>query len=561
MKGLVSEFAESDEISRFSANKVITIQVDGVATQVPKKWWNFPKNQIWARWRESHPTLQISQSAFNKLLRKECPHIKVCRRKTDMCTTCQEGQRVNGKLNKLKEKLAALHSHCPPRHASKCQENKCRQVTPEQRDKLSEWQTIVEDFQYHFQHKEHQQQQFEICKQQVDAGHGLLIIDFKENLHLNMASEETSHNYYNRPQRAYFSLTLYYRTQQGQLNTKFFDCISTTLSKDSWWVTHALTHIFQSNAWKDMHINTATLWMDNGPHFRSHELFRFFFDCPSKFKLKINWNFFTENHGKSICDSHFSKVSNALKTYSLQQQMVVDGTEAAMRAITSMFTFWQQEAEEYNRHKRDTTKPKDLSYFDLELFTIHIPEHATKRKVLNFTHLKVYSHYERQSKKLLASVMSNSPTLIEIPYTSTTFKIQRNKQKTGYPTPQKDITPHINKQLHNRALKRKALMEPESEQERVKKRSRKLSEQEKTVQTQAEHVFNTQDNYIQECRQQKAKHSALVIKRRTLTHTAVLDRGEGKNCPSEQQSSVQQVAHTSGKKRKRHTQVTKNSLH
>ena len=510
----MKDFADSDEISRFSANKVITVSVNGVPTQVPKKWWNFPKNQIWARWRELHPAFQISQSAFNKLLRTECPHIKVCRRKTDMCGTCQEGQRLSCKLNKLKEKVAALHFECPPRHASKCQENRCKAVSSDQRHNLAEWQTIVEDYQYHLQHKEHQQQQFELHKQQVNQGHVLMVMDFKENLHLNMAPEETSYNYYNRPQRAYFSLTVFYRTSEGQLHTKFFDVISTTLSKDSWWVAHALTHIFKSQTWKNMHISTATLWMDNGPHFRSHELFRFLFDCPSKFKLKINWNFFTENHGKSICDSHFSKVSNALRTYSLQQGVVLDGTDAAVEAITSMFTFWQQEAEEYNRHKHATTKAKDPSYYDLELFTVVIPEHKSQRNVLNFAHLKVYSHYERQGRKLHASVVSNSPTLLDIPYTSTVLQIQRNTQKEGYPTPQRNPVPHINKQLHNRAVKRKALMEPESEEgRRVSKRSRKLAEQDSEVQTQAKHVLRTQENHVQECRLEKARHSILVERR------------------------------------------------
>ena len=45
----------------------------------------------------------------------------------------------------------------------------------------------------------------------MQQGAAIAIIDFKENLHLNLAIEETEHNFYNRPHRAYFSLAVYYK--------------------------------------------------------------------------------------------------------------------------------------------------------------------------------------------------------------------------------------------------------------------------------------------------------------------------------------------------------------
>jgi len=39
----------------------------------------------------------------------------------------------------------------------------------------------------------------------------LLLIDFKENLHLNMVTKETSCNYYNKPQQSYFNCIIYYK--------------------------------------------------------------------------------------------------------------------------------------------------------------------------------------------------------------------------------------------------------------------------------------------------------------------------------------------------------------
>ena len=56
--------------------------------------------------------------------------------------------------------------------------------------------------------------------------------------------------------------------------------------------------------------------MDNGPHFKTYEVARFLFTIPKVYNYNIEWNFFVEGHGKSICDTHFSKVSLALKEYS-----------------------------------------------------------------------------------------------------------------------------------------------------------------------------------------------------------------------------------------------------
>ena len=49
------------------------------------------------------------------------------------------------------------------------------------------------------------------------------VIDFKENLHLNMATKETSCNYYDKPQRSYFNCTIYYKNDDNTtIQSKFF---------------------------------------------------------------------------------------------------------------------------------------------------------------------------------------------------------------------------------------------------------------------------------------------------------------------------------------------------
>ena len=60
------------------------------------------------------------------------------------------------------------------------------------------------------------------------------VIDFKENLHLNMATEETSCNYYDKLQWSYFNCIIYYKNDDNTtIQSKFFDCISNNLNKNT----------------------------------------------------------------------------------------------------------------------------------------------------------------------------------------------------------------------------------------------------------------------------------------------------------------------------------------
>ena len=53
--------------------------------------------------------------------------------------------------------------------------------------------------------------------------------------------------------------------------------------------------------------------MNNGSHFKTYEVANFLFNVSTQYTFNLEWNFFVEGHGKSICDTHFSKISEALK--------------------------------------------------------------------------------------------------------------------------------------------------------------------------------------------------------------------------------------------------------
>ena len=110
-------------------------------------------------------------------------------------------------------------------------------------------------------------------------------------------------------------MAVYYKTNNNdnQLNLIFFDLISDNLCKNGWWVCQALNFIFQSSQWQQLSPKNLFFWMDNGPHFKTYEVARFLFTIPKVYNYNIEWNFFVEGHGKSICDTHFSKVIISIK--------------------------------------------------------------------------------------------------------------------------------------------------------------------------------------------------------------------------------------------------------
>ena len=246
IKANLQSFAESSKISRPAANKTIGKKINNKWVQVPKRWWNFQKNQSWSLWKEKYPLAKLSESVFYKLLRKECSHIRVCRRATDLCEICQNGKKAQRQLD---TKLSSIHLHCashsvpspvcasvtdnslsvPGKLSDSCVTGTCTlelELEDSVKVILCQLRNTVLHVQLHQENNKHQQHQFKLNKKKLKQGEAIGVIDFKENLHLNIEAEETGYNYYTKPQRSFFSLCIYYLDQDGNIQTKFFDCIS-----------------------------------------------------------------------------------------------------------------------------------------------------------------------------------------------------------------------------------------------------------------------------------------------------------------------------------------------
>ena len=97
----MENWCNSDEISRPAANKVIKIKKNNLEYIISKKYYNYSKSYTYFLFKQQYPDIIISKSCFFTYLKKQCPHIKICRKATDLCVICQEGKTNKLKLNKL----------------------------------------------------------------------------------------------------------------------------------------------------------------------------------------------------------------------------------------------------------------------------------------------------------------------------------------------------------------------------------------------------------------------------------------------------------------------------
>ena len=163
--------------------------------------------------------------------------------------------------------------------------------------------------------------------------------------------------------------------------------------------------------------------------------FFFFFNSQTQYRFSIEWNYFVENHGKSICDTHFSFVSKAIKQWSKQPGNFVKSTNHLITAITETFKFWKNQTKEKNKHIKNNKQNK--SFFNIYINKITIPKYELNKQIMKFDNIKSYYHFKNINNELFVSVLTNKH-LIKKSFKNKLQKRDNNKNKIGFNTPISD---------------------------------------------------------------------------------------------------------------------------
>jgi len=216
------------------------------------------------KFKEEHSQEQIGYTKFIQSIPK---NMKKAKKKTDLCPDCHAGKRLETRYLKM---MRQRHRNCShPPIEEDC--NKCKLEIPHNKFPQKFWERLrleknrILAYRHHVQRFHHQREKFKKEEQDLKKGEVLLVMDFKENMSLKSAPEETGQDFYYKPQRSVFEVVAIFKGENGKKKHHYFDFFSKCLSHNTHFVDRALKTLFIHPDFTQYNFQKASFWMDNGP--------------------------------------------------------------------------------------------------------------------------------------------------------------------------------------------------------------------------------------------------------------------------------------------------------
>jgi hypothetical protein len=139
-----------------------------------------------------------------------------------MCEYCELGKKAKAQLTKI---LTEFHSSC--RHGSSLGEmENCRlfrNLNKDDKEKIRKLQKIVKLFEKHYEAKTRQRSAFkaQVCHSKKDEV--IFVLDFKENLKLNVEKVQLGRSFYNQSQRTMFEAVMIFKNENDEIKYFYWD--------------------------------------------------------------------------------------------------------------------------------------------------------------------------------------------------------------------------------------------------------------------------------------------------------------------------------------------------
>ena len=105
--------------------------------------------------------------------------------------------------------------------------------------------------------------------------------------------------------------------QDNKIKCFNVDLVSESTQQSAITVIRSFEFIRLKEFFKNIEKNRYIIWADTGSHFRNNELVHYFFTELAQSNIRVELNFFGDKHGKNQRDTHFSAITNFIKTESL----------------------------------------------------------------------------------------------------------------------------------------------------------------------------------------------------------------------------------------------------
>jgi hypothetical protein len=250
-----------------------------------------------------------SARAFGDLIQRD---IRKPKAKSDYCAYCALGMRATAESAKKRALLERLQQAQPQTHT-------LLQQIDDVIQSMKELEARVALYQQHQQRCAHQRNKFKDMTTRYlkeNENECVLIMDFKENISLNLEQVQVGRDFYGRPQRTCFGVVMMCY-EEDELRKVQFDVFSKSLAHTGTFAVSALKLVMSHQTFSSKNFEKVHVWQDNAKHFKNQEMLyhlRSLVEATPTLQ-GITLNFFGENHGKSLCDVRFSAISRALKSY------------------------------------------------------------------------------------------------------------------------------------------------------------------------------------------------------------------------------------------------------
>lgn len=230
------------------------------------------KRSIYKELIKDNTELKLSISTFYKL----CPkNFKYCKKKTDMCNICVNGQKLEKKVGENSDDVR---------------------------------------IKYYRQHSELNKDQKRLFREKIqglEPNECIVIMDFKQSFKVGGGPVEKCQDFYNKSQVSCLGFCV---ITKESLNVKrrYYNYLSDVIKRDSYFVKNCLKNLHEQYL---SNFSNVHFWSDNAGHFRSQELKNYILrELPAK-SLITSLNYFVEYHGKTELDGHFGLLQRVLNNF------------------------------------------------------------------------------------------------------------------------------------------------------------------------------------------------------------------------------------------------------
>lgn len=332
----VKEFLKKDDVSYIAANRIIRKKMYDAGTEnrlTPKKkersvrYLNMSRDALFTKWKQEHPNAMIKNTKFQELVKKFFPEYKQAKKESDLCHICEQGKNSEKQFQKILRQVCS--GNCDRNNQScTCPINQIQQQI------INAHLVVKKICETHRHQKTSQKAAYNKQIEELKVGQAILVLDYKQNIQLKQSQRELGNDWFNKPQRTCFGAVLLYLDRNDQKLKKHpFDILSTNLSHNSLFTITAIEAVLGHEFFISQEFTSLSIWNDGGASLKNKEVLHYLGEFYQQNKVDLQWNVFTEYHGKSVCDTRFSNISSFLKRYSEQKDKVINTDEDLITAI------------------------------------------------------------------------------------------------------------------------------------------------------------------------------------------------------------------------------------